>query len=183
MKHCKNCDQVINENFCSNCGQPAALKKIDSHYISHEIQHLLHFEKGSFYTVKELIVRPGQSIRTFLTENRNKHIKPVAFLIFTSLIYTLIAHYFHIDDTKSLEQTPYAKSKGVMAILHWIESHYGYANILMGGFIALWIKIFFKKYGYNIFEITVLLCFVMGEGMLLLSIGTIFEGLTPQSNR
>jgi hypothetical protein len=49
---------------------------------------------------------------------------------------------------------------------------------MMGGLIALWIKVFFRKYQYNIFEITILLCFVMGEGMLLLSLETIIAGLT-----
>ena len=35
------------------------LKRIDRRYISHEIEHVLHLDRGFFYTVKELIVRPG----------------------------------------------------------------------------------------------------------------------------
>lgn len=86
MTNCKNCDNQITDKYCPNCGQSATLKRIDKHYISHEIQHLLHFEKGVFYTAKELLIRPGNSIREFIGENRNKHMKPVAFLILTSLL-------------------------------------------------------------------------------------------------
>jgi len=62
-------------------------------------------------------------------------------------------------------------------IFQWIQSHYGYANIMMGIFIALWCKLFFKKYKYNFFEILILLCFAMGIGMLIFSVFAILQGL------
>jgi hypothetical protein len=48
----------------------------------------------------------------------------------------------------------------------------------MGVFIAFWTKIFFRKYDYNFYELLILLCFVMGMGMLLFSVFAIFQGLT-----
>lgn len=180
MATCNTCGSEFDGNFCSQCGQAAKLKRIDAHYVSHEIQHLLHFEKGFLLTVKELLLKPGQSIREHLMVNRTRHIKPIPFLIFTSLIYTLISHYFHLDEAyKPKGQDAVLLSKSSISTLFaWVEGHFGYANILMGGLIALWMKIFFRKYQYNIFEITILLCFVMGEGMLLLSLVTIVAGLT-----
>lgn len=180
MTTCKTCGSAIEGNFCSQCGQPAKLKRIDAHYISHEIQHLLHFEKGFLHTVKELLIRPGQSVKEHITENRGKHIKPIPFLIFTSLIYTLVSHYFHIEERYTSPEGPqaaaFAKSH-IPLLFKWVQDHYGYANILMGGLIALWIKVFFRKYQYNIFEITILLCFMMGEGMLFLAVGAMIAGL------
>jgi hypothetical protein len=85
MTDCKSCGNILNEKYCPNCGQPAKLKRIDKHYISHELLHLLHFEKGFFYTIRELMTRPGDSIKEFIVEHRNKHMKPVGFLILTSL--------------------------------------------------------------------------------------------------
>lgn len=167
------------EGVCGQCGQPAKLKRIDAHYVSHEIQHLLHFEKGFLLTVKELLTRPGQSIREHITVNRNRHMKPIPFLIFTSLIYTLISHYFHLHESFEAHgaETAALSKSSISTLFKWVEGHYGYANIMMGGLIALWIKVFFRKYQYNIFEITILLCFVMGEGMLLLSVETLVIGL------
>ena len=45
-----------------------------------------------------------------------------------------------------------------------------YTNLIMGVFIGIWIKIFFKKHNYNIFEIIVLLCFVLGTSLIILAI-------------
>lgn len=45
----------------------------------------------------------------------------------------------------------------------------------MAVFVALWIKLMFRKYKYNFFEIPVLLCFVMGMAMLILAVFGIFE--------
>jgi hypothetical protein len=174
MTNCKNCNHQIIEKFCANCGQPAILKRIDKHYISHELFHLLHFEKGFFYTVKKLMTTPGSSIRGFIHDNRNKDMKPVAFLILTSLLYTLVAHFFHTEELyKSKEKFMFGKSS-INDIQNWVQAHLGYANILMGGFITLCVKLFFRKYKYNLFEITILLCFVMGQGMLLLTVETLF---------
>ena len=89
MKNCENCNNQFSENYCPNCGQSAKLRRIDKHYISHEFLHLLHFEKGFLYTIKELLSRPEDSIKEFIDKNRNKHMKPVPFLILTSLLLAL----------------------------------------------------------------------------------------------
>jgi hypothetical protein len=70
------------------------------------------------------------------------------------------------------------KQSTIGLIFKWVQDHYGYANIIMGIFIALWAKLFFRKYHYNFFEILILLCFVMGIGMLIYSVFAIFQGLT-----
>jgi predicted regulator of amino acid metabolism with ACT domain len=92
--NCKNCNTEINSKFCPDCGQPTNLKRIDGHYVMHEIEHVLHFERGILYTVRELITKPGQNIRNYLSENRSRLVKPVIFIIVTSLIYTIISHFF-----------------------------------------------------------------------------------------
>ena len=48
----------------------------------------------------------------------------------------------------------------------------------MGVPIALWTKLFFRKHGYNFFEILILLCFVMGMGMLIIAVFATIQGLT-----
>jgi hypothetical protein len=176
-ENCKNCNAEVTQNFCPNCGQSVTLKRIDRHYISHEVQHLLHFEKGVFYTAKELLARPGSSIKEFITENRNKHMKPVPFLVLTSLLYIIIAHFFHADKIDNEKEKLLFGESSIGDIQHWIQTHYGYANIIMGIFIALCVKLLFRKYKYNLFEISILICFVMGQGMLFITLETFFVGL------
>ena len=176
MSACINCNNELSGKYCSNCGLPVKIKRIDGHYIMHEIEHVLHFEKGILYTVKELLIKPGTSVKEFLAENRSRLVKPIIFIIITSLIYTLITHFFHIEEgyiNFSLD-----KNSALTAISSWIQNHYGYANILMGIFIAFWLKVFFKKHDYNFFETLILLCFVMGMGMLIYAALALAEGIT-----
>ena len=173
---CTNCSAEVTHNFCPNCGQPALLKRVDGHYIIHEIEHVLHFERGILYTIRELIIRPGQNVRAYLTENRNRLVKPIIFIIVTSLIYSLIVHFFHIEDKYIKYDEANPSAAGIF--LQWMQKHYGYANIMMGVLIAFWTKLFFKKYKYNFFEILILLCFIMGIGMLIFAFFALLQGIT-----
>jgi hypothetical protein len=177
--NCKNCNAEQIQNYCPNCGQPANIKRIDGHYILHEIEHVLHFERGILYTIRELATNPGQNTRKYLSENRTRLVKPIIFIIITSLIYTILNHFFNIEDG----YVKYHEAKGenqssVGSIVKWVQDHYGYANIMMGIFIALWLKLFFRKYNYNFYEILIMLCFVIGMGMLIFSVFVIIQGLT-----
>ena len=175
MPDCKNCGFQVSQNYCPNCGQPATLKRINGHYITHEIEHILHFERGILYTVKALLVKPGDSVRHFITENRSRLVKPIIFIIITSLLYSLVNHFFHIED--GYVEHGEAKQSTTGLLLKWIQDHYGYANIMMGSFIALWTRVFFRKYNYNFFEILILLCFSMGMGMLIFTVFAIIQGV------
>lgn len=174
---CNNCKNPNVEKYCPKCGQAAVLTRIDKHYISHEIEHLAHVERGVIYTIVQLMLRPGATIRSYINENRSRHMKPVPFLILTSLLYTIIAHFFHADEIYNEKEKLLFGKSTINDIQHWVQTHYGYANIIMGIFIALFVKLLFKKYKYNLFEITVLLCFVMGQGMVYLTIEAFFIGI------
>jgi hypothetical protein len=174
--NCKTCTIGLTSKYCPDCGRPVQLKRIDRHYIIHEIEHVLHFERGILYTIRELLVNPGQNVRNYLSENRSRLVKPIIFIIVTSLIYSTCSNFFHLED-RYVNYLDDHKST-TSAIFKWIQGHYGYANIIMGIFIALWTKLFFRRYKLNIFEILILLCFVIGMGMLIYSVFTIIQGMT-----
>ncbi|GAA4238504.1 hypothetical protein GCM10022291_29220 [Postechiella marina] len=175
-KKCKGCNTALTGPFCAQCGTPRVLPKIDASYIISEIVSVLNFNKGIFYTIKELLTRPGDSVQKFIHNDRKRLVKPIIFLIVCSLIYTLAQQFLKFEDG-------YVNAGGfgdstVTTIYKWIQKNYGYANILMSIFIALWIKLFFKKHHYNFFEITILLCFAVGIAMLIYTIFGLLETVT-----
>lgn len=119
-KNCRNCNALIESKFCPECEQPAVMNRINRHYSIHEIEYLLHFEKGILYTVREMMLRPGRSVRHFIEENRSRLVKPVIFIIITSLVYTVINHLFHIEEE-------YVQFEGNMpatsAMINWFQAH------------------------------------------------------------
>ena len=146
------------------------LKRIDSAYIIHEMKHLLHLESGFLFTVKQLFISPGKLIRNFIFEDRSKATKPVIFLIFSATIFTLTFHFFHKEwQFFSLNQENIDQYSEKRIISDWMNNHIGYTSLLIGILISLWIKVFFRKHGYNLYEITVLLCYSIGQLLLIVS--------------
>ena len=176
MNHCKTCNIEINGNYCPNCGQAIELKRIDRTYVLNEISSVINFDKGIFYTIRELVIKPGKTIKDFIENDRNRLVKPLIFIIITSLIYTLFKEIFRFED--GYVKYSNTKKTTVTILMDWIQNNYGYANILMGIFIAFWTKLLFKKYKYNFYEILIVLCFVMGIGMLIYSLFGLLETLT-----
>lgn len=178
METCRNCSEIITTNFCGNCGRPKVLRRIDAKYIIQEIGSVFLFERGFLFTIKELLLRPGKSIREFLTEDRFRLIKPIIFIILTSLIYTVSNQVFRFEDA-------YIKYEGLpqsstTKLFEWISSNYGYANMIMAIFIAFWLKVFFRKCSYNYFETLILLFFLMGMGMLILALLGMIESIVKR---
>lgn len=130
--------------------------------------------KGLLYTIKGLLIRPGESVRQFIAEDRYRFVKPITFLIITSLIYAFVNHFFGID---LLAQIDTSATPAMSLVIIWMTDNPGYTNIITGLYLAFWIKIFFKKYNYNLFEIFILLCFVTGISSLLVSVATIFQAI------
>lgn len=176
MANCVGCNEIIESKYCANCGQPASLKRINGNYLLHEFNHLLHLEKGFLYTVKELVIHPGESVKIFLTQNRLKLVKPIIFIIITSLIYTFANHYFDFEKD-SINLDAFANERIKRGII-WVSENYGYANLILGIFIAFFVKIFFNNYKYNYYEILILLYYAMGMSMLIFAFFAIFQGLT-----
>jgi len=176
MNSSKDCNLVMEGKFCSKCGKPDELKRINKDYILNEIKSVLNFDKGFFYSIRELLIRPGKTIRKFILEDRNRLVKPIVFIIICSLIYTVLQQVFHFEDGYVNYRNSEKNTAAI--IMDWVQNNYGYANIFMGIFIAFWTKILFRKYYYNFYEILILLCFVMGMGMLVYSIFGVLEAVT-----
>jgi hypothetical protein len=175
VDNCKNCKTNLTHNFCPNCGNPSKLKRIDGQYVVNEISNVLNFNKGILFTIRELILRPGKTVRSFLQEDRNRLVKPIVFIIVCSLAYSIIQQIFSFED--GYVGYSFEKESAIASIFNWVSENYGYSNILMGIFIAIWIKVFFRKYSFNFYEILILLCFVMGIGMLLFALFGIIDSL------
>lgn len=172
---CIKCKSEVSQNYCPQCGHPKSLRRIDRQYLLQEISAVLSFDRGILHTISELVTNPGKSVGDFLNEDRNRLVKPIVFLVVTSLIYTIVNNIFRFED--NYVQFVDNKDSATLLIFKWIQENYGYANIIMAVFIGGWIKLFFRKREFNIFEILVLLCFIMGVGMLIYAVFGTIESL------
>lgn len=173
--NCKVCDTAVSQNYCPNCGSPVHLTRINGRYVASEIGSVLNFDKGIFYTIQELILRPGVTVRRFVREDRKRLVKPIIFLILTSFIYTVAQRILHFEDgyvSADVDEFPAKK------IIDWVQSNYGYANIIMCVFSAMWAKLFFRKSEFNFYEVLILFFFTAGISMLIYTVFGIAESVT-----
>ena len=169
---CKNCNYQTSAEFCPKCGHAIKLKKINKDYVIHEITDTLFASRGFLYTTKKILLNPGDSVKYYITEDRSRHVKPVTYLIITALIYTLISHFLKTDFLAQFKTTEFS---AMNYFRMWIVDNRGYSSIIMDLYIAFWIKIFFRKSDYNLFEIFTLMCYLSGIKALFLSIAIIFQ--------
>lgn len=173
IMNCTNCQTEFDSKFCPDCGSPVQ-HRINAHFVMHEIQHgIFHFEQGFLYTLKELALRPGHSVRSYIDGNRAKFYKPVGFVVLTSLLYLFVKHLLHFEELYA------GKLPGVYTnkMMQWVGEHYNYSNLIEILFIALLLRGFFSI-GYNYFEYLVLLCYLTGFGMLLGTVAMVVSDLT-----
>ncbi|MFN4298261.1 MAG: DUF3667 domain-containing protein [Thermaurantimonas sp.] len=134
-------------------------------------------EKGLLLTIRDFIFYPGRSAYTYLFVNRRKYVSPLIFLLVTSLIYSFINKYYHVEEKVVLDLEINSQDdrsvKFTNKSLKWIQDNYGYANLLMGIMIAFFIWFLFRKKELNFFEIFAILCYFMGVGMLFYTIAAL----------
>ena len=177
MNNCKKCNEPVNGNYCSNCGQPAKLKRIDKHYIVQEIASAFHAERGMLYSIKKMLLSPGKSISQYINEDRSRYVKPITYLIINSLVFTLVSNFFQIDANYFMQQSD-MEFPTLNLFINWMIDYHGHSSIISGFFVAFWIRLFFRKSGYNLFEIFILLCFISGTSALFFSVAIILRDLT-----
>lgn len=178
IEKCIECDSELFGQFCSSCGRPQIIKRINGEFLLSEIAVVFNFQKGILYTIKELLLRPGSNIKKFIQEDRNRLVKPISFILLCSLIYIITQKTLHFEDGYINFSNLEWGDSSVLFIMNWISDNYGFANILMAIFMAMWAKVFFEKYNYNFFEILILLYFVIGIQMLMFSFFGLIESLT-----
>jgi hypothetical protein len=103
------------------------------------------------------------------------------FIFLCSLTYAIFVQIFEFKDQYIDFHIEFDDSDSVMSLIfQWISQNYGYSNILMSVFVAIWIKILYRKYDYNFYEILILLLFVSGMQMLMFSLLGAMESFTKK---
>ncbi len=187
---CKNCDAVLNENFCPNCGQSNKVAKITLLIFLAELSdNVFQINKGLFYTIKELFVRPGQTIRNFLVGKRKNYFKPIAYVFTLSTLYFLLAQLFDgttlIDDTVSgytAAANDFEKGsstekvdRNIVPILNWLSDNYAITTLLLIPIFSLASYLSFFKTGWNYLEHFVLNAYITGQQALIYAFFTSFN--------
>jgi len=121
------------------------------------------------YSIKELLIRPGHTIREFILGKRKDHFKPIAFVLVMSTIYFLVSkisdHPTLIDDFLagfSAGGEERGLSTNSSTILIWLSDNYAYTTLLLIPLFSLASYISFLGLGRNYLEHIVINSYITG---------------------
>lgn len=87
-KTCLNCGAIVEERYCTRCGQEnVEPKESVGHLIRHFFEDITHFDGKFFVTVKDLIIRPGFLTREYVAGRRATYLNPIRMYIFISAVF------------------------------------------------------------------------------------------------
>ena len=90
-KNCLNCGNVVEDRYCTHCGQEN-LEIQDSaiHLIVHYVQDLFHYDGKVWHTLKNLILKPGLVASEYMEGKRMRNLEPVRFYVFSSSVFFIL---------------------------------------------------------------------------------------------
>ena len=96
---CLSCQQPLVGRYCAECGQSAGLKaRITINDLVHDIPHSIwHVDHGVLYTLRELLLRPGDTLRRYLAGERSRFFRPLTLLLLLGGLATFLMAAFHLD--------------------------------------------------------------------------------------
>lgn len=104
MIHCKNCEQGFEGNFCPNCGQKVINKRFNlKDSLSWLLNSIFNLDHGFLYTTKELMVNPGQVIRSVLNGVTINYTHPFRLLFVWATLTTILTLALGIYDEQTAE--------------------------------------------------------------------------------
>lgn len=174
IKTCKSCGALVNENYCSRCGQPYVVKRLSMPGMLHDIFHFFtHLDKGFGYTLKRLITRPGQMQREYVEGHRSNHQKPFSMFFICATIAALSRYWIYQSllkyyDTGNVSEVNFFHEYMVLFHISFLPLH------------ALIIYLLFYKSGYNYAEIGVLVLYSIAFFFLIATFISVFKFLWPE---
>lgn len=90
-KTCLNCNYVVENKFCPNCGQENTETRKSFHYLfTHFVEDLTHYDGSFWKTIKALLFKPGKLTKEYLAGKRKVYVPPVKLYIFISFVAFLL---------------------------------------------------------------------------------------------
>ena len=176
---CKNCNNEFNGKFCNNCGQKVISHRLNFKFIIEELQHFFfHTDRGILFTIYQLLIHPGHTVREYIEGKRINHTKPLVFLLVVGSIELFLYSLFKFDFNINYElffqniDKNYVQEMRQMMVsfskfTDILMSYDKYLNLGLLPFLAMYTYLLFKKYGLNYVEHFVINTYLLGQRLLI----------------
>lgn len=161
---CMNCTRRagdVDRRYCPGCGQPVLAPRIDWKFLVNEFEHVvLNMDRGLFFTLHMLMLRPGRLIRDYLEGRRAGHVKPLWLLMVTAALVVFLTQYLPSPGNAAGEfsagiqaglgsgerdDTSRAMVDAFQSIGDWVQRHFAVVTLLLLPLEALVFRLAFWR--------------------------------------
>ena len=88
---CPNCTTPEAGDYCAGCGQSLRIERLTLRILFAEFaRKFLNFERGLLRTIKDLSLRPGQTMRAYVEGQRRTYVNPFTYLVFGMAVNLIV---------------------------------------------------------------------------------------------
>ena len=91
---CRHCQYVFQGNFCPNCGKSSKETTFNLRYLGNKLVGAADLTGGFFRSIYKLLVKPGSSIRDYLSGNTSVLSNPIKMFLILGAVSTWLCIKF-----------------------------------------------------------------------------------------
>jgi hypothetical protein len=179
---CKDCGASLGGPFCHSCGQRALAGRLRFADVGRWlVGKLLDADRGLLMTMRELTLRPGPTIQRYVDGQRTRFTNPFAYLFIggavSALLWTFTPDAMRAELAKSAADDmrwfgPLTEAQSRAALGLWEKTVPYAAQVQLAVCLPLVfiLRLFFRRSGHNLAEISVFALFVSGQLMFVSSL-------------
>jgi hypothetical protein len=193
VERCANCAADRAGAYCHSCGQRFLEDRLTTGVLAREITERFTFERGLLRTIRDMSLRPGFTIRQYVSGHRAGYVTPLTYVLFGAAAALLARSLYReqlsawirqqgagIAETPLLTPGQAAAFSDVMVNLTQQTSFVGLALCLP---FAAAVRVLFRRSGINFAEAAVFALFVGGQALLVQAVfATPLHLLAPRLN-
>ena len=160
---CNNCNTLFEGNYCNNCGQKAGEKRFMLSNLPGEFLHgFYHVHSGLLFTIRELFVRPGVTLRGYIYGKRVSYFNPFTYLLLMSLVGGFLYKWSgmpeHFNDIFLASDDT----------IRFTGKYFSYRMLFTIPAYAIMCSIIYRSFKYNIAEHLIINTFLISQSMVVM---------------
>ncbi len=162
---CKNCNTIFEGNYCNNCGQKAGEKRFMLSNLPGEFLHgFYHVHSGLLFTIRELFVRPGETLRGYISGKRVKYFNPFTYLLLISLVGGFLYKWSGVPE--HLNDIFLASGDTI----RFTGKYFSYRMLLTIPAYAIMCSIIYRPIKYNLAEHLIVNTFLICQSIVVMAV-------------
>ncbi|MCP4547584.1 MAG: DUF3667 domain-containing protein [bacterium] len=185
LDSCQNCATPLTGDYCSECGQRNVHERLNLRELAdEEVGHLASFDFRLIRTLKGMMLKPARVCHEYIGGQRSKYLHPIKYCFFGLAVVVILLNLLGVpldlgasdrmqtemremlgdDDTGPMEARIQEQGRKCQRL---VMEHQDIVMIIILPLFAMFLRLQYRKYGFNYTEILVFIFFIEGHTFLL----------------